>query len=64
MVFAGGKHKSFADGSHGLRELAELEFKPVRVAELTLQAAREMKEQQAAKVEAFHRRDAKPSNSG
>jgi hypothetical protein len=59
VVFAGGKHKSFADGSHGLRELAELEFKPVRVAELTLQAGREMKEQQAAQVEAFHRRDAK-----
>lgn len=56
-VYAGGDN-SFALGSQALLELAEWDLKAVRVAEQTIQAGYEMKDQQRAEVEAFHQREA------
>ena len=58
MVYAGGNEKSHSVGSKSLAELAEWKLNATRVSELTLQAGREMKEQQTADVEAFHQREA------
>ena len=58
MVYAGGNEKSHRVGSQSLAELGEWKLNPTRVSELTLQAGREMKELQAAQVEAFHQREA------
>ena len=57
-VFAGGTNKSHAVGAKSLAELAEWQLQPARVAELTTQAGREMKQQQTARVQAFHDREA------
>ena len=61
MVYAGGNEKSHNVGSKSLAELAEWKLNATRVSELTLQAGREMKEQQTADVEAFHQREASRS---
>lgn len=58
VVHAGGQGKSFGVGSKSLGELAEWELKATRVAELTVQTGREMKQQQTAMVEAHHQREA------
>jgi hypothetical protein len=58
VVYAGGNEKSHSVGSKSLAELAEWKLNATRVSELTLQAGREMKEQQTADVEAFHQREA------
>lgn len=58
VVYAGGNEKSHSVGSKSLAELGEWKLNPTRVSELTLQAGREMKEHQAAQVEAFHQREA------
>lgn len=58
MVHAGGTHKSSSTGAQSLNELAEWEIKATRVAEFTTQAAREMKQQQTARVEQFHEKEA------
>lgn len=58
MVYAGGSEKSYSAGSKSLNELAEWKLNATRVSELTVQAGREMKEQQAAMVDAFHQREA------
>ena len=50
--------KSHRVGSQSLQELAEWELKTTRVAELTTQAGREMKEEQTRRVEAFHQGEA------
>ena len=59
VVHAGGNAKSFGVGSQSLCELAEWELRTPRVADQTLQAGREMKKQQTAKVDEYHQRDAK-----
>lgn len=56
-VFAGGVSKSHSVGSKSLQELAEWKLNATRVSELTLQAGQEMKQAQAARVEAFHQRE-------
>ena len=48
VVYAGGNEKSHRVGSKSLAELGEWKLNPTRVSELTLQAGREMKEQQTA----------------
>ena len=58
VVYAGGNEKSHRVGSQSLAELGEWKLNPTRVSELTLQAGREMKEHQAASVEAFHQCEA------
>lgn len=63
MVHAGGHEKSFGVGSKSLKELAEWELKSTRVAELTVQAGREMKEQQTAMVQEHRQREASRSLS-
>lgn len=60
-TYAGGNEKSYGVGSKSLSELAEWTLNATRVAELTQQSGREMKEQQAAEVEAFHQREASRS---
>jgi hypothetical protein len=57
-VFAGGINKSHGVGSKSLQELADWELNATRVAELTTQAGRELKEEQTARVKAFHQREA------
>lgn len=56
-VFAGGTNKSHGVGSKSLGELADWKLNATRVSELTLQAGREMKQDQTARVEAFHQRE-------
>lgn len=63
VVYAGGNEKSYGVGSKSLTEMAEWTLNATRVAELTQQSGREMKEQQAAEVEAFHQREANRSLS-
>ena len=58
VVHAGGHEKSFGVGSKSLSELAEWNLQATRVAEHTLQAGREMKQQQTEKVQEHHRREA------
>ena len=58
-MFAGGTNKSHGVGSKSLAELADWKLNATRVAELTTQAGHEMKEEQTARVEAFHQREAK-----
>ena len=58
VAYAGGREKSYGVGSKSLAELAEWKLNATRVSELTLQAGHEMKECQAAEVEAFHQREA------
>ena len=58
VVYAGGREKSHGVGSKSLAELAEWKLNATRVSELTLQAGHEMKDHQAAEVEAFHQREA------
>jgi len=53
-VYAGGTNKSHGVGSKSLEELADWKLKATRVSELTLQAGREMQQEQTARVEAFH----------
>lgn len=62
-VHAGGHEKSFGVGSKSLNELAEWNLNATRVAELTMQAGREMKQQQTSKVEEHHQREATRSLS-
>lgn len=57
-VYAGGNEKSHSVGATSLQELAEWKLNATRVAELTTQAGRELKEEQTARVEAFHQREA------
>lgn len=57
-VFAGGINKSYRVGSKTLKELADWDLNPTRVAELTDQAGREMEEKQTERVEAFQQREA------
>jgi hypothetical protein len=57
-VFAGGTNKSHGVGSKSLAELADWKLNATRVAELTTQTGHEMKEEQTARVEAFHQREA------
>lgn len=57
-VYAGGINKSHGVASKSLAELAEWKLNPTRVSELTQQAGREMQQAQAARVEAFHQREA------
>lgn len=57
-VFAGGTNKSHGVGSKSLKELADWELNATRVAELTAQTGRELKEEQTARVEMFHQREA------
>jgi hypothetical protein len=59
VVHAGGHEKSFGMGSKSLNELAEWNLNATRVAELTVQSGREMKEQQTARVEAHHQCEAR-----
>jgi hypothetical protein len=61
VVHAGGHGKSFGVGSQSLGELAEWQLKATRVAELTRQTGREMKQQQTALVEEHHGRQANRS---
>lgn len=63
VVFAGGDHKSNAAGARSLNTLAEWSFQATRVSELTLQGGREMKAQQTARVEQYHRAEAERSLS-
>lgn len=58
VAYAGGIEKSYSVGSKSLCELAEWKLNAPRVAELTQQSGREMKEQQTAMVEAFHQQEA------
>ena len=58
MVYAGGNEKSHRVGSQSLHELAEWNLNATRVSELTVQAGREMKEQQSARVKQYHQREA------
>jgi hypothetical protein len=57
-VYAGANEKSHSVGSKSLQELAEWKLNGTRVSELTLQAGKEMKEQQSAMVEAYHQQQA------
>ena len=57
-MYAGGNEKSHRVGSQSLKELAEWQLNATRVCELTLQAGREMKEQQTTMVEDHHQREA------
>lgn len=57
-VFAGSTNKSHGVGSKSLEELADWKLNATRVSELTTQAGREMKEEETARVEAFHEREA------
>jgi hypothetical protein len=57
-VFAGGINKSHGAGAKSLKELADWELNATRVSELTVQTGREMKEEQTARVEAYHEREA------
>ena len=57
-VYAGGNEKSHSVGSKSLNELAEWQLNATRVSEPTLQAGREMKEQQTTMVEEHHQREA------
>jgi hypothetical protein len=57
-VFAGGINKSHGVGAKSLKELADWELNATRVSEWTIQSGREMKEEQTARVEAFHEREA------
>jgi len=57
-VYAGGNEKSHNAGSKSLKELAEWQLNATRVSELTVQAGREMKEQQTTMVEDHHHREA------
>lgn len=61
VVHAGGHEKSFGVGAKSLGELAEWDLKATRVAEHTLQAGREMKQQQTKKVQEHHQREANRS---
>ena len=58
VVYAGGNEKSHRVGSQSLHELAEWNLNATRVSELTVQAGREMKEQQSARVKQYHQREA------
>ena len=58
MVHAGGTNKSHSVAAESVNELAEWNILPTRVAELTAQTGREMKEEQTERVEAFHQREA------
>lgn len=58
IVYAGGTEKSYGAAAKSLRELAEWGPNATRVAELTFQAAEEIKAQQTAKVEAYHKQQA------
>lgn len=62
-VFAGGDGKSSAAASKSLKTLAEWNLNATRVSELTHQAGRELKAQQSARVEQFHRTEAERSLS-
>lgn len=53
-VYAGGNEKSHRVGAKSLQELAEWKLSATRVSELTLQAGKEMKARQSARVEAYH----------
>ena len=57
VVHAGGTNHSHQVGSKSLGELAEWKLNATRVSEITLGAGREMKEDQTARVEAFHQRE-------
>lgn len=63
VVFAGGDGKSNAAGAKSLKTLAEWNLNATRVSELTVQAGREMKTQQTARVEQYHRAEAERSLS-
>jgi hypothetical protein len=63
VVFAGGDSKSNAAGARSLKTLAEWNFKATRVSELTVQAGREMKTRQTARVEQYHQAEAERSLS-
>ena len=56
-VYAGGINKSHGVGAKSLRELADWNLNATRVAELTTETGREMKQKQAARVEAFHQQE-------
>lgn len=58
VVYAGGANTSHGKGAESLNELAEWQLKTPRVAELTHQAGREMKEEQKARVQSFHEQQA------
>lgn len=53
-VYAGANEKSYGVGAKSLQELAEWKLIGTRVSELTLQAGKEMKTEQSARVEAYH----------
>jgi hypothetical protein len=54
----GGTNKSHGVAAKSLEELADWDTNATRVSELTIQTGREMKEEQRARVEAFHQREA------